>query len=103
MSKTRGSIKYRTNLVNHKHDMTFMKYLQQVPVRYEHVPCGGSFLVQCGGSLAWIPDPSGVDGGGWVDGALDLAGVHVAGVGGVGRDAMVLLDQGVEHVRKHLQ
>ena len=95
MSKTRGSIKYRTNLDNHKHDMTFMKYLQQVPVRYEHVPCGGS--------LAWIPDPSGVDGGGGVDGALDLAGVHVAGVGGVGRDAMVLLDQGVEHVRKHLQ
>ena len=40
---------------------------------------------------------------GGVDGAHNLAGVHVAGVGGVGGDPMVLLDEGVKHVRKHLQ
>jgi hypothetical protein len=37
-----------------------------------------------------------------VDVALDLGGVHVAGVYGVGRDAMVLLDEGVEHFSKYL-
>ena len=40
--------------------------------------------------------------GGGVDVALDLVDVHVAGVGRVSADAMVLLDQGVEDIRKHL-
>ena len=47
------------------------------------------------------PDPGRVDWGGGVDGALDLAGVHVAGVGGVCGNAMVLLDQGIKHVREN--
>merc|ERR1719370_1306226 len=49
-------------------------------------------------NVAAHTDPGGVDGhlGGNV--ALHLGGVHVGGVLGVGRDAMVLLDQGVEHV-----
>ena len=46
------------------------------------------------------PDPGGVDGGGGVNGALDLAGVHVACV--VGGDAMELLDQRIKHVREDL-
>ena len=49
------------------------------------------------------PDPGRVDWGGGVDGALDLAGVHVAGVGGVCGNAMVLLDQGIKHVRENLK
>ena len=48
------------------------------------------------------PDPAGVHRGGGVDVALDLVDVHVAGVGRVSADAMVLLDQGVEDIRKHL-
>jgi hypothetical protein len=38
-----------------------------------------------------------------IDGADNFAGVHVTSVGGVGRDPMVLLDQRIEHVRKHLK
>ncbi len=38
-----------------------------------------------------------------IDCADNFAGVHIAGVRGVGRDPMVLLDQRVKHVRKHLQ
>ena len=40
--------------------------------------------------------------GAGIDGSPDLGGVHVAGVGGVGGDAMVLLDQGIKHVSKDL-
>merc|ERR1719470_820766 len=42
------------------------------------------------------PDTGGVDGHLSVDVALDLLDVHVGGVLGVSRDAMVLLDEGVE-------
>ena len=49
------------------------------------------------------PDPGGVHRGGGVDGSLDLAGVHVAGVLAVGRDTVVLLDERVEHISKHLR
>ena len=42
------------------------------------------------------PDTGGVDRHLSVDVALDLVDVHVGGVLGVGRDAMVLLDEGVE-------
>ena len=42
------------------------------------------------------PDTGGVDGHLSVDVALDLVDVHVGGVLGIGRDAMVLLDDGVE-------
>ncbi len=49
------------------------------------------------------PDPGGMDRSRGIDGADNFAGVHVASVGGVGRDPMVLLDQRVEHIRKHLQ
>ena len=42
------------------------------------------------------PDTGGVDGHLGVDVALDLLDVHVGGVLGVSRDAMVLLDEGVE-------
>ena len=49
------------------------------------------------------PDPGGVDGSSGVDGSLDLAGVHVTGVGGVSSNAMVLLDQGIKHVRENLK
>merc|ERR1719458_295257 len=42
------------------------------------------------------PDTGGVDGHLGVDVALDLVDVHVGGVLGVSRDAMVLLDEGVE-------
>merc|ERR1711929_4262 len=41
-------------------------------------------------------DTGGVDGNLGVDVAIDLGGVHVRGVLSVGRDAMVLLNQGVE-------
>merc|ERR1711929_4653 len=41
-------------------------------------------------------DTGGVDGNLRVDVAVDLGGVHVRGVLSVGRDAMVLLNQGVE-------
>merc|ERR1719210_2435825 len=44
------------------------------------------------------PDTGGVDGHLSVDVALDLLDVHVGGVLGVSRDAMVLLDDGVEHL-----
>ena len=53
--------------------------------------------------VATHSDPGGVDGGLHVDGSSDLGGVHVAGVGGVGLDAMVLLDQRVKHVSKDLE
>merc|ERR1719481_572217 len=36
------------------------------------------------------------------DGAFDLAGIHVACVGGISCDTMVLLDQWIEHVREDL-
>ena len=42
-------------------------------------------------------DPGGLDGHVIVDVAADLGRVHVTGVGGVGGDAVVLLDDGVEH------
>merc|ERR1719471_2276970 len=42
------------------------------------------------------PDTGGVDGHLSVDVALDLLDVHVGGVLGISRDAMVLLDDGVE-------
>ena len=48
------------------------------------------------------PDTSGVDGHLGVDVALDLVDVHVGGVLGVGRDAMVLLDDGIKDLRKVL-
>merc|ERR1719278_46456 len=48
------------------------------------------------------PDTGGVDGHLSVDVALDLLDVHVGGVLGGGRDAMVLLDDGVEHLREVL-
>ena len=44
------------------------------------------------------PDPGGLDGDIVVNVAADLGGVHVAGVGGVRADAVVLLDDGVEHL-----
>ena len=43
-----------------------------------------------------------VDLGLGVNVALDLGCVHVAGVLGVGGDAMVLLDEGVEHISENL-
>jgi len=49
-------------------------------------------------NVAADPDAGGVDGHLGVDVAVDLAGVHVAGVLGVSGDAVVLLDQRVEHV-----
>merc|ERR1719460_494926 len=48
------------------------------------------------------PDPGGLDGDIIVNVAADLGGVHVAGVGRVGADAVVLLDDGVEHLGKVL-
>ena len=42
------------------------------------------------------PDTGGVDGHLGVDVALDLVDVHVGGVLGIGRDAVVLLDDGIE-------
>jgi len=48
--------------------------------------------------VATNTDAGGVDRGGGVDGAFDFGRIHVAGVCGVGSDAMVLLDQRVEHV-----
>merc|ERR1719278_2171224 len=42
------------------------------------------------------PDTGGLDGHLSVDVSLDLVDVHVGGVLGIGRDAMVLLDDGVE-------
>ena len=48
-------------------------------------------------------DTSGVDRGSSVNVPLDLGDVHVAGVLAVGGDAMVVLDDGVEHVREDLQ
>ena len=44
------------------------------------------------------PDAGGVDWHSLVHVALDLLGVHVGGVLGGGGDAMVLLDDGVEHL-----
>merc|ERR1719481_2424848 len=48
------------------------------------------------------PDPGGLDRHIFLNIALDLGGVHVASVGGVSRDAMVLLDDGVKHLSKVL-
>merc|ERR1712212_628914 len=48
--------------------------------------------------VATNTDAGGVDRSGGVDGAFDFGRIHVAGVCGVGSDAMVLLDQRVEHV-----
>merc|ERR1712107_669830 len=48
------------------------------------------------------PDPAGVHRSGGVNVALDLVDVHVAGVGRISADAMVLLDQGVENFGKVL-
>ena len=48
------------------------------------------------------PDTGGVDGHLSVDVALDLVDVHVGGVLGIGRDAMVLLDEGVEDLSEVL-
>merc|ERR1719288_190172 len=48
------------------------------------------------------PDAGGVDWNSLVDVALDFFGVHVGGVLGVGRDAMVLLDDGIKDLRKVL-
>ena len=45
-------------------------------------------------------DPGGFDRDVVVDVSDDLAGVHVAGVDRVGADAVVLLDQRVEHLRE---
>jgi len=47
-------------------------------------------------------DPGGVDGHLSGNVAIDLGGVHVAGVLGISGDAVVLLDQGVEHDGKVL-
>ena len=49
------------------------------------------------------PDTSRVHRSSSVNVPLDLGDVHVAGVLAVGGDAMVVLDDGVEHVREHLQ
>jgi len=49
-------------------------------------------------NVATDTDAGGVDGHLGVDVADNLLGVHVAGVLSIGADAMVLLDQGVEHV-----
>ena len=48
-------------------------------------------------------DTSGVDWGSAVNVPLDLGHVHVAGVLALGGDAMVVLDDGVEHIREDLQ
>ena len=48
-------------------------------------------------------DTSGVDWGSAVNVPLDLGHVHVARVLAVGGDAMVVLDDGVEHIREDLQ
>ena len=49
------------------------------------------------------PDPGGVDRGGGVDVPVDLGHVHVAGVDAVRGDAVVVLDDGVEDIGKHLE
>merc|ERR1719342_1992119 len=52
--------------------------------------------------VATNTDTGGVDRGLLADGAFDLAGIHVACVGGISCDSMVLLDQWIEHVREDL-
>ena len=47
-------------------------------------------------------DPGGLDGDVVIDVAADLGSIHVTGVGGVGSDAVVLLDDEVEHLGKIL-
>jgi len=53
-------------------------------------------------NVATNTDTGGVDGCLLADGAFDLAGIHVACVGGISCDTMVLLDQWIEHVREDL-
>merc|ERR1719322_1589603 len=48
------------------------------------------------------PDPGGLHRDILVNVAADLGSIHVAGVGGVSADAVVLLDDGVEHLGKIL-
>merc|ERR1719391_1988031 len=52
--------------------------------------------------VATNTNTGGVDGCLLADGAFDLAGIHVACVGGISCDTMVLLDQWIEHVREDL-
>merc|ERR1719391_1729510 len=52
--------------------------------------------------VATNTNTGGVDGCLLADGAFDLAGIHVACVGGIRCDTMVLLDQWIEHVREDL-
>ena len=47
-------------------------------------------------------DPGGMDGGRGVDVPSDLGGAHVNGVDSVGSDALLVLDEWVEHVRENL-
>ena len=65
-------------------------------------------LGDAGGQSEPVNAPSNSDTGGMYGGRsinvpLDLGNIHVAGVLAVSGDAMVVLDDGVEHVREDLQ